>query len=129
MRISKKMIRERVESLNGKKGYEITVFEKQGLNSLLTVKQYGKVLVDSKSLTNKDIWARLHKIDLEVSNIKTVEPKDIEWTIIMKDYRTEKVHGAFTMYGSEYEVLERVSEIPKKHSITDTGKREVEIYY
>ena len=58
-----------------------------------------------------------------------VNTENIEWRIVLKDYRTEEVQGAFTIYGSEYTVLNRIGEIPKKYALTDTDKREVEIYY
>ena len=54
MRISKKAIREKVEYLNGKQGYSITVFERQGLYSRLTVKKYDTELI-CKVLSNKEI--------------------------------------------------------------------------
>ena len=66
MRISKEAIRKRVEYLNGKQGYNITVFERQGLYSRLTVKKYGTELI-CKVLSNKEIWDRVTVIDNEIN--------------------------------------------------------------
>lgn len=57
-----------------------------------------------------------------------VNPKDIEYRVVLKDYRTEKVNGVVTMYGSFYEVLNRASEVPHKHIISNEFDRVIEVY-
>lgn len=63
MRISKKMLRNKVQYLSYKKPeYKITVFERAGLNSILTIYKNNTLILD-KSLSNKDIMAYLEKIE------------------------------------------------------------------
>lgn len=63
MRISKKMIRNKVQYLAYKKcEYKITVFERAGLNSILTIYKDNTLILD-RALSNKDIMAYLEKIE------------------------------------------------------------------
>ena len=57
-----------------------------------------------------------------------VNTENIEWRIVLKNYRTEKVNGVITMYGSFYEVLNRASEVPHKHIISNEFDHVIEVY-
>ena len=98
MRISKKAIRDKVEYLNGKQGYNITVFERQGLYSRLTAKKYDTELI-CKVLSNKEIWDRLTIIDNEIN------AKKENITIVIRDYLTNYYIYEFTVDSDlDYEV-------------------------
>ena len=123
MRVSKEMIRNKVELINNRNGYEITVFERQGLDSVLTVKHYGKILVD-KVLGNKGIYERLQAIES-----KLAEEKSNDYRIIFKDYRTEETISVCTMEGKFSQILDSCSKVPHKHIISNEFDRVIEIYY
>ena len=122
MRVSKEMIRNKVELINNRCGYEITVFERQGLNSVLTVKHYGRILVD-KVLPNKGIYERLQIIES-----KLAEEKSNDYRIIFKDYRTEETISVCTMEGKFSQILDSCSRVPHKHIISNEFDRVIEVY-
>ena len=123
MRVSKQMIRNKVELINNRNGYEITVFERAGLNSILTIKHYGRLIVD-KVLPNKSIYDRLNSIEKELAN-----EKSNDYRIIFKDYRTEETIGVTTMEGKFSQILDSCSKVPHKHTISNEFDRVIEIYY
>ena len=122
MRVSKEMIRNKVELINNRNGYEITVFERQGLDSVLTVKHYGKILVD-KVLGNKGIYERLQAIES-----KLAEEKSNDYRIIFKDYRTGETISVCTMEGKFSQILDSCSRVPHKHIISNEFDRVIEVY-
>lgn len=122
MRVSKEMIRNKVELINNRNGYEITVFERQGLNSVLTIKHYGRILVD-KVLPNKGIYERLEQIDRELSS-----EESNDFRIIFKDYRTEETISVCTMEGKFSQILDSCSRVPHKHIISNEFDRVIEVY-
>ena len=122
MRVSKEMIRNKVELINNRNGYEITVFERQGLDSVLTVKHYGKILVD-KVLGNKGIYERLQAIES-----KLAEEKSNDYRIIFKDYRTEETISVCIMEGKFSQILDSCSRVPHKHIISNEFDRVIEVY-
>lgn len=123
MRVSKEMIRNKVELINNRNGYEITVFERAGLNSILTIKHYGRIIVD-KVLPNKSIYDRLNSIEKELAN-----EQSSDYRIIFKDYRTEETIGVTTMEGKFSQILDSCSKVPHKHIISNEFDRVIEIYY
>lgn len=123
MRVSKQMIRNKVELINNRNGYEITVFERAGLNSILTIKHYGRIIVD-KVLGNRQIYSRLEVIEKELAN-----EKSSDYRIIFKDYRTEATIGVTTMQGKFSQILDSCSKVPHKHIISNEFDRVIEIYY
>ena len=111
MRISKKAIRDKVEYLNGKQGYSITVFERQGLYSKLTIKKYGTELI-CKVLSNKEIWDRLTVIDREIHTHKETI------TIVIRDYLTNGYIYEFTIDSDlDYEVKNCQKLSPKRTDV------------
>ena len=117
MRISKKAIRKRVEFLNGKQGYSITVFERQGLYSRLTVKKYGTELI-CKVLSNKEIWDRLTVIDKEIhANKENI-------TIVIRDYLTNSYIYEFTVDSElDYEVKNCHRLSPKRIDVDEENNK------
>ena len=117
MRISKKAIRNRVEYLNGKQGYSITVFERQGLNSRLTVKKYDTELI-CKVLSNKEIWDRLTAID------KDIHAKKENITIVIRDYLTNYYIYEFTVDSDlDYEVKNCNKLSPKRVDVDEKNNK------
>ena len=117
MRISKEAIRKRVEFLNGKQGYSITVFERQGLYSRLTVKKYGTELI-CKVLSNKEIWDRLTIIDNEIN------AKKENITIVIRDYLTNYYIYEFTVDSDlDYEVKNCHRLSPKRIDVDEKNNK------
>ena len=121
MRISKEAIREKVEYLNGKQGYSITVFERQGLYSRLTVKKYDTELI-CKVLSNREIWDRLTVIDKEIhANKENI-------TIVIRDYLTNYYIYEFTVDSDlDYEVKNCNKLSPKKVDV-DVKNNKITIF-
>ena len=117
MRISKKAIREKVEYLNGKQGYSITVFERQGLYSRLTVKKYDTELI-CKVLSNREIWDRLTIIDKEIhANKENI-------TIVIRDYLTNYYIYEFTVDSDlDYEVKNCHKLSPKRIDVDEKNNK------
>ena len=117
MRISKKAIRNKVEYLNGKQGYSITVFERQGLYSRLTVKRYDTELI-CKVLSNKEIWDRLTVIDKEIHTHKE------NITIVIRDYLTNNYIYEFTLDSDlDYEVKNCYRLSPKRVDVDEKNNK------
>ena len=117
MKISKKAIRNKVEYLNGKQGYSITVFERQGLYSRLTVKKYGTELI-CKVLSNKEIWDRLTAID------KDIHAKRENITIVIRDYLTNYYIYEFTVDSDlDYEVKNCHRLSPKRIDVDEKNNK------
>ena len=117
MRISKKAIRNKVEYLNGKQGYSITVFERQGLYSRLTVKKYDTELI-CKVLSNKEIWDRLTAID------KDIHAKKENITIVIRDYLTNYYIYEFTVDSDlDYEVKNCNKLSPKRVDVDEKNNK------
>ena len=117
MRISKKAIRNKVEYLNGKQGYSITVFERQGLYSRLTVKRYDTELI-CKVLSNKEIWNRLTVIDKEIHTHKE------NITIVIRDYLTNNYIYEFTLDSDlDYEVKNCHRLSPKRIDVDEKNNK------
>ena len=117
MRISKRAIRDKVEYLNGKQGYSITVFERQGLYSRLTVKKYDTELI-CKVLSNKEIWDRLTIIDNEIN------AKKENITIVIRDYLTNYYIYEFTVDSDlDYEVNNCNKLSPKRIDVDEKNNK------
>ena len=117
MRISKEAIREKVEYLNGKQGYSITVFERQGLYSRLTVKKYDTELI-CKVLSNREIWDRLTVIDNEINANKE------NITIVIRDYLTNYYIYEFTVDSDlDYEVKNCNKLSPKRVDVDEKNNK------
>ena len=117
MRISKKAIRDKVEYLNGKQGYSITVFERQGLYSRLTVKKYDTELI-CKVLSNKEIWDRLKVID------KEIHAKKENITIVIRDYLTNNYIYEFTVDSDlDYEIKNCNKLSPKRIDVDEKNNK------
>ena len=117
MRISKKAIRNKVEYLNGKQGYSITVFERQGLYSRLTVKKYDTELI-CKVLSNKEIWDRLTIIDNDIN------AKKENITIVIRDYLTNYYIYEFTVDSDlDYEVKNCHKLSPKRIDVDEKNNK------
>ena len=117
MRISKQAIREKVEYLNDKQGYSITVFERQGLYSRLTVKKYDTELI-CKVLSNKEIWDRLTIIDNEIN------AKKENITIVIRDYLTNYYIYEFTVDSDlDYEVKNCNKLSPKRVDVDEKNNK------
>ena len=117
MRISKKAIRDKVEYLNGKQGYNITVFERQGLYSRLIVKKYDTELI-CKVLSNREIWDRLTVIDKEIHAHKETI------TIVIRDYLTNYYIYEFTVDSDlDYEVKNCHRLSPKRIDVDEKNNK------
>ena len=117
MRISKKAIRDKVEYLNGKQGYSITVFERQGLYSRLTVKKYDTELI-CKVLSNREIWDRLTIIDNDIN------AKKENITIVIRDYLTNYYIYEFTVDSDlDYEVKNCNKLSPKRIDVDEKNNK------
>ena len=126
MRVSKQQIRSKVDEINKNEvGYKVTVFERQGLNSILTIRSYSQVLVE-KVMTNKEINEKLNRLQEVIANTVI---RDDEWRVICRDYVAGWTLGVSSEYGTRDEVLTACSKIPYKDIKVNEFNRVIELYY